>query len=87
MNLKKRVLNQTMTNNFLKSLVAGILVGLSVSTFFNVTGFNMTGFIIAVVSFVVFVLFLIYFNVVEKHERIKQDELNRLRELNSDVRL
>jgi hypothetical protein len=30
---------------------------------------------------------LIYFNVVEKNERIKRDELNRLRELNSDVRL
>ena len=76
-----------MINNFTKSLVVGILVGSSVSAFFNLTVFNMTGFIIAVVSFVVFVLFLIYFNVVEKNERIKRDELNRLRELNSDVRL
>lgn len=70
-----------------KSVLMGLVVGLAVSTFFNVTGFNMTGFFIAVVSFVVFVLCLIYFNVIEKIERNKQDELNKLRELNSDVRL
>lgn len=74
-------------NNSLKILFAGMLVGSSVSAFFNLTVFTMTGFIIAMASFIVFVLFLTYLNMIEKNERIKQDELNMLRELNSDVRL
>jgi hypothetical protein len=76
-----------MTAPLTYQLSAGILVGIAVSTFFNLTGFNMTGIIIAIVSCVVFFLFLIYFDVVEKNQRIKQEELARLRERNSDIRL
>jgi hypothetical protein len=78
--------DQNMTP-FSNIIVAGLLVGLSNTAFFNLIGFTMITFLIVLVSLVVFVLSLIYFKTREQVEESKNAELIKLRELNWDVKL